>query len=108
MNTIFYLFLIVITGVGLSLMTMYYPQVRRVLKRYMMFKRKVKPTTSDEQLTQTAILALQVARLQETIKEQNQQIDNIAQNLVMTKHNLSYKINRQIDKKLKQIITEDK
>ena len=106
MNTIFYLFLIVITGVGSSLMTMYYPQVKRVIKRYMTFKRKVKPTTSDEQLTQTAILALQVARLQETVKEQNEQIDNIAQNLVMVKHNLNFKINRQIDKKLKAIITE--
>lgn len=95
MTHIYYLLLLVITALGSSLMTMYLPYLKRVIKRYK--TRLTRPKVSHQ---------AQMVTLAKKVVELEKQVNNLAARLANKEHNITQKINRQIDKKIKEILND--
>lgn len=92
MKEIYYLLLLVITGLGSSLMTMYYPYLKRVYRRY---KAKLKRTKPDYQS--------QIIRLTTTIVEMQKQLDNVAERQSNRESNLKQRTRKMVREYLEEL-----
>lgn len=101
---IYYLLLLVITALGTSFITLHITKVKRVLKRLFTFKRKVKHNIDINEFH--ALQCIRNSEVKDKLDELQEQIDNIAGTITIREHNFTNKVNRQINKKLKEIVSE--
>ena len=79
MKEIYYLLLLVITGVGSSLMTMYLPTLKRIFKRFISTFNRKSPKSSTMELEQRIINLEQV--VQTIVNQTNQSFQNVDQSI---------------------------
>lgn len=104
MTNIYYLLLLILTAVGASFATLHVNKLKRVIKRLFTFKRKVKHNIDVNEFH--ALQCIRNMETKEKLDDLQTQIDNIAGTIAMREHNFTNKVNRQIDKKLKAIVSE--
>jgi hypothetical protein len=92
MKEIYYLLLVVITGLGSSLMTMYYPQLKRVIKRYIVRIRKPKHNHQA-----------QIISLTMKIVELETQVNNLAEKSTNKENNLKRRVRAEVKTYLEEL-----
>jgi uncharacterized protein YlxW (UPF0749 family) len=92
MKDIYYLLLLVLTGVGSSLMTMYMPRMKAVYRRY---KMKLKRTKPDHQA--------QIISLAKKVVELEKQVDNVAERQANREHNLKQRTRQLVREYLEEL-----
>lgn len=97
MPTLTFITVLIFVSIALlsSFITLHVDKLKRVIKRYTTFKRKPKHSNQD----QIVALSLEITKLKTEVNELRSIINN-------DKSNLSAKVNRIVDKKLKQIIND--
>jgi len=104
MTNIYYLLLLILTAVGASFATLHVNKLKRAIKRLFTFKRKVKHNIDVNEFH--ALQCIRNMETKEKLDDLQTQIDNIAGTIAMREHNFTNKVNRQINKKLKAIVSE--
>lgn len=99
MKEIYYLLLLVITGLGSSLMTMYYPYLKRVIRRYKAKLKRSKPNYQAQIDTYETAL-VKVAR---RVAELESQVDNIAKRQSNRESNLKQRTRKMVREYLEEL-----
>jgi len=99
MKTIYFLFLLVLTGVGSSIMTLYAPAMLRGIKR--LFTRKERTPSVDCRLMEHNI-----EELVERMNELEEQIGNVAKNHYRREQNRKSNIRREVRDYLAELRTD--
>lgn len=92
MKDIYYLLLLVLTGLGSSLMTMYMPRMKAVYRRY---KMKLKRTKPDYQA--------QIISLAKKVVELEKQVNNVAERQANREHNLKQRTRKLVREYLEEL-----
>ena len=96
MKTIYFLFLLVLTGVGSSIMTLYAPAMLRGIKR--LFTRKKRTSQPDCRLMEHNIEVLV-----KEVNELKEQMNNVAENHYRRERNRKNNIRRDVREYLKEL-----
>ena len=99
MKDIYYLLLLVLTGVGSSIMTMYIPRLRAVYRRYRMKLKRSKPNV-QVQLDGYETLIVNLAR---KVAELQKQVDNVAERQANRESNLKQQIRKRVREYLEEL-----